>query len=158
VQYIESDTLVIVSIVALLGWICWLYFRRRQQLSELKRIQLQLACSALDKFGSAGEFAAFFQSREGQAMLYDSAPPGLSRSRTNIRLVQAGILLAFVGSGLFVGLRLFPEAHSSEAREAIGLLIFSGTVAISMAVGLWVVALVTMLWERRLGASESSRT
>ena len=79
-QYIESDTLVIVSIVALLGWICWLYFRRRQQLSELKRTQLQLACGALDKFGSAGEFVAFLQSREGQAMLYDSASPGSSRS------------------------------------------------------------------------------
>ena len=61
-QYIESDTLVIVSIVALLGWICWLYFRKRQLLSELKRMQLQLACSALDKFGSAGEFVAFMQS------------------------------------------------------------------------------------------------
>jgi len=58
----ESDTLVIVSIIALLGWICWLYFRRRQVLSELKRMQLQLACSALDKFGSAGEFVAFLQS------------------------------------------------------------------------------------------------
>jgi len=158
VQYIESDTLVIVSIVALLGWICWLYFRRRQQLSELKRTQLQLACSALDKFGSAGEFVAFLQSREGQAMLYDSASPGLSRSRTNIRLVQAGILLAFVGSGLFVGVRLFPEAQIREATEAMALLIFSGTVAISMAVGLWVTAIVTMLWERRAGGSENQRT
>ena len=157
-QYIESDTLVIVSIVALLGWICWLYFRRRQQLSELKRMQLQLVCSALDKFGSAGEFVAFLQSREGQAMLYDSTSPVLSRSRTNIRLVQAGILLAFVGSGLFVGVRLFPEAQIREATEAMALLIFSGTVAISMAVGLWVTAIVTMLWERRAGGSESHRT
>lgn len=157
-QYIESDTLVIVSIVALLGWICWLYFRRRQQLSELKRTQLQLACNALDKFGDAGEFAAFLQSREGQAMLYNSASPGLSRSRTNIRLVQAGILLAFVGSGLFVGARLLPEVQSSQAREVMDVLIFSGTIAISMAVGLWVTAIVTMLWERRAGGSESHRT
>ena len=150
-QYIESDTLVIVSIVALLGWICWLYFRRQQQLSELKRMQLQLACSALDKFGSAGEFVAFLQSREGQAMLYDSASPGLSRPRTNIRLVQAGILLACVGSGLFVGARLLPDAQSGEAREVMDFLMFSGTVAISMAVGLGVVAIVTTLWERRAG-------
>ena len=157
-QYIESDTLVIVSIVALLGWICWLYFRRRQQLSELKRTQLQLACGALDKVGSAGEFVVFLQCREGQAMLYDSASPGLSRSRTNIRLVQAGILLAFVGSGLFVGARLIPEAQTREAREVMEVLIFSGTVAISMAVGLWVTAIATMLWERRAGGSESHRT
>jgi len=158
VQYIESDTLVAISIVTLLGWICWLYFRSRQLLSELKKTQLQLACSALDKFGSAGEFVAFLQSREGQAMLYDSASPALSRSRTNIRLVQAGILLAFVGSGLFVGARLIPEAQSREAREVMDLLIFSGTVAVSMAVGLWVTAIVAMLWERRAGGSESHRT
>ncbi len=156
-QYIESDTVVIVSIVALLGWICWLYFRRRQMQSELKRMQLQLACSALDKFGSAGEFVALLQSREGQAMLYDSASPASGRSRTNIRLAQVGILLAFVGSGLFVGARLLPEAQSREAREVMDFLILSGTVAISMAVGLWVTALVTMLWERRAGGSDSHR-
>jgi len=158
VQYIESDTLVIVSVVALLGWICWLYFRRRQFQSELKRTQLQLACSALDKFGSAGEFVAFLQSREGQAMLYDSAPPGSSRPRTNLRLVQAGILLAFVGSGFFVGARLLPEAQSAQAKEVLDLLVFSGTMTISIAVGLWVAAIVTMLWERRVGGSESQRT
>jgi len=154
----ESDTLVIVSIIALLGWICWLYFRRRQVLSELKRMQLQLACSALDKFGSAGEFVAFLQSREGQVMLYDSASPGVSRPRTNLRLVQAGILLAFVGCGFFVAMRLLPVAQSRADREVMDVLIFSGTVAVSMAVGLWVTALVTMLWERRAGGSESHRT
>jgi len=155
VQYIESDTLVMVSIVALLGWICWLYFRRRQALSELKRMQLQLACSALDKFGSAGEFVAFLQSREGQAMLYDFASPGVSRPRTNLRLVQAGILLGFSGCGFFVATRLLPGAQSTEAREVMDVLIFSGTVAIGMAVGLWVAAIVTMLWERRAGGSEN---
>jgi len=154
----ESDTLVIVSIIALLGWICWLYFRRRQVLSELKRMQLQLACSALDKFGSAGEFVAFLQSREGQVMLYDSASSGVSRPRTNLRLVQAGILLAFVGCGFFVAMRLLPVAQSRADREVMDVLIFSGTVAVSMAVGLWVTALVTMLWERRAGGSESHRT
>ncbi|MBM3749061.1 MAG: hypothetical protein FJW34_25115, partial [Acidobacteria bacterium] len=115
----ESDTLVIVSIIALLGWICWLYFRRRQVLSELKRMQLQLACSALDKFGSAGEFVAFLQSREGQVMLYDSASSGVSRPRTNLRLVQAGILLAFVGCGFFVAMRLLPVAQSRADREVM---------------------------------------
>ena len=91
-------------------------------------------------------------------MLYDSTSPGLSRSRTNIRLVQAGILLAFVGSGMFAGTYLLPEAQSSEAREVMGALFFSGAVAIGMAVGLWVTAIVTMLWERRAGGSENQRT
>jgi len=158
VQSIESDTLVMVSVIALLGWICWLYFRRRQLLSELKKMQLHLASSALDKFGSAGEFVAFLQSREGQVMLYDSASPGQSRPRTNIRLVQAGILVAFVGAGLFLSERLLPIAQSRADREVMDVLIFSGTVAVSMAVGLWVTALVTMLWERRAGGSEGHRT
>jgi hypothetical protein len=58
---------------------------------------------------------------------------------------------------LFVGARLLPEAQSREAREVMDFLILSGTVAISMAVGLWVTALVTMLWERRAGGSDSHR-
>ena len=127
-------------------------------MSELKRMQLQLACSALDKFGSAGEFVAFLQSREGQTMLYDSASADFTRSRTNIRMVLAGILLAFVGSGLFAGARLLPDAQSGEAREVMSFLIFSGAVALSMAVGLWVAALVITLWERRAGGSENRHT
>jgi cobalamin synthase len=157
VQYIESDTLVFVSVVVLLGWICWLYFRRRQMLSEMKKMQLQMASSALDKFGSAGEFVAFLQSKEGKAMLYDFTSPAVSRSRTNMRLVQAGIILTFVGAGLFIATFLIPVMQGDQAKEVMALLIFSGTVAISMAVGLWVTALVTALCERRTGGSEGDQ-
>jgi hypothetical protein len=146
-----------VSVIVLLGWICWLYFRRRQMLSEMKKMQLQMASSALDKFGSAGEFVAFLQSKEGKAMIYDFASPAVNRSRINMRLVQAGIILAFVGAGLFMATFLIPEMQGDTAKEVMALLIFSGTVAISMAVGLWVTAIVTVLWERRIGGSESDQ-
>jgi hypothetical protein len=157
-QYIESDTLMFVSVVALLGWICWLYHKKRQQQAELKRIQLQLASSALDKFGSAGEFLAFLQSRDGQAMLYDHMSPGTSRTGTNMRLVRAGILLAFVAAGLFIGASVYPGTPDPDLKDVIALLNFSATIASSMAVGLWVVAMVNFLWERRFRESERDRT
>jgi cobalamin synthase len=74
-----------------------------------------------------------------------------------MRLVQAGIILTFVGAGLFIATFLIPVMQGDQAKEVMALLIFSGTVAISMAVGLWVTALVTALWERRTGGSEGDQ-
>ncbi|UCD62940.1 MAG: hypothetical protein JSW34_09280, partial [Candidatus Zixiibacteriota bacterium] len=101
-QYLESDTLIAVSIVILVGWIFWLHFRKRQQQVELKRMQMHLSTSALQKFGAANEFVAFMQSKEGQALLSNAEPPERTRSRTSIRFVQIGILMLFAGIGIFL--------------------------------------------------------
>lgn len=147
-QYIESDTLMFVSTVALAGWIYWLHFRRRQHLADLKKIQLQLSVKALDKFGEAKEFVAFLQSREGQAMLYDGKSQDDSRSRTTIRFLQAGIILIFVGIGLFLCASRYDGTLTQDLSDVLALLTFTGTVSASMGVGLLASAAVTSLWER----------
>ena len=149
-QYIESDTLMFVSVVALLGWIIWLHFRSRQQLLDLKRRQLQLLTDALEKFGVAGEFMAFLQSHEGQAILCDGESPDKGQSRTNIRFVQAGTLLAFAGAGLFLCASQYRGTPDADLREVLAMLNVTGTIAISTGVGLFVAAAVTYLWERWL--------
>lgn len=156
-RYIESDTLMFVSVVALLGWIIWLNFRGRQQLTELKRMQLQLLTSALEKFGVAAEFTAFLQSHEGQAILCDGESPNKGPRRTNIRFVQAGILLAFAGAGLFLCASRYSGTPGGDLVDVLAMLNFTGTVAISTGVGLFVVAAVTFLWERWLGNPANDR-
>jgi len=153
VQYIESDTLAFISVIALLGWAIWLHFRKRQRQMELKKMQLQLSTTALEKFGGANEFLAFLQSREGQAMLYDGESANTYRSKTNIRFVQAGTLLAFIGVGLFLCASRYSGTPSRDLQEVVVMLYLTGTVATSAGVGLYVVALVTFLWERLLGSS-----
>lgn len=156
-RYIESDTLIFVSVVALLGWVIWLSFKRRQQLIELKRMQLQLLTDALKRCGTAGEFMAFLQSHEGQAVLCDGESPDRGRSRTNIRFVQAGTLLAFAGAGLFLCATQYRGTPGADLKDVLAMLNFTGTVAISTGVGLFVVAAVTYLWERWLGDPASDR-
>lgn len=157
-QYLESDTLIFVSVVALVGWILWLYFRRRQQAIELKRMQMHLSTNALQKFGAADEFVAFLQSKEGRAMLCDDELPAKERSRTSIRLVQVGILMLFAGVGLILSARWYSGTPNSEMQEVLTVFTFSGTTAISLGVGLFVAALVTSLWERWSGVRDNKTT
>lgn len=148
VQYIESDTLIFVSVVALVGWIIWLQFQTRRQQMELKQMQLKLSSSALEKFGDADKFLAFLESREGQAILCDGESPRRSRDRTNIRVVQFGTLLLFIGAGLFLCAARYHGAQGQDLQDVLAVLNLTGTVAVSSGVGLYAVAIVAMLWER----------
>lgn len=157
-QYIESDTIMFVAIVALVGWLYWLHHKRRLEQSELKRTQLQLLNNALEKFGSAGEFVDFAQSKEGQIMFHVNDSPQVEPPRTKIRFAQIGILLVCVGVGLFIGASGDQTTMEGDLREVLIMMDFTGTVAISMGIGLLVVALVTLLWERWFSGAANERT
>ena len=157
-QYLESDTLMFVAVVALVGWIFWLNHKRRLEQSDLKRMQLTILTNVLEKFGSSSEFMAFLQSSEGQAIITDSETGGNGSRKVAMRFVQAGIVVAFVGAGLFLSASRYHGAMNADLHDILAMLNFSGTTAVSMGVGLIVVALVTAVWGRWAARSDSSST
>jgi len=147
-QYIESDTLIFVAVVALVAYLCWLHFKRQQQQAELKRMQLHVFDKTLEKFGNAGEFVSFMQGKEGQAMLFNGKTPERTRSRTVLRFAQAGSLLAVTAIGFFVTAQICQNFPGPDATDMfIGFNVF-GMVVASLGVGLFVVALITYIWEK----------
>jgi hypothetical protein len=157
-QYIESDTLIFVALIALVGWLFWLRHRRQLQLGEVKRMRLTVLGNALEKFSSADQFTAFLRSSEGQAIIGDNEIGDHGSRKVTMRFVQAGIVMAFVGAGLFLSASRYHGAMSADAGDVLALLNFMGTTAFSMGVGLIVVAMVTALWERWAGTDKSPRT
>ena len=147
-QYIESDTLMFISVVALVGWIVWLGFKRRRQEMELKPKRLQLISDAMAKFGTADQFMSFLQSPEGQAILYEGNAPEINRRRTNIRFVQAGTLCLVIGVGLLLAAHLYEGVPTRDLLEIFSMLSYSGVVMASAGVGLYVTAVVTLIWQR----------
>jgi hypothetical protein len=157
-QYIESDTVMFVAVIALVGWLYWLHHKRRLQQSELRRAQLRTLNSALEKFGSAGEFVDFVQSKEGQILFSIIDSSEANPPRAKIRFAQIGILLVCVGVGLFIGASGYQTTAERDLREVLIMMDFTGTVAMSMGIGLLAVAFVTLLWERWFGGSASEQT
>lgn len=157
-QYLESDTLMFVAALALVGWVFWLNHKRRLDQSNLKRMQLTILTNALEKFGSSADFVAFLQSREGQAVISDSETGGNGSRKVAMRFVQAGIVVTFIGAGLFLSAARYHGDMSADLQEVLPMLNFSGTTAVSMGVGLIVVALVTAVWGRWAAGSDSSST
>lgn len=156
-QYIESDTLMFVAVVGLVGWLFWLRHKRQLQLGDVKRTRLTLLSNAMEKFGAGNEFVAFLQSDEGQAIVGGNETSGNGSRKVPMRFVQVGIVLAFVGAGLLFSASRYHGAMTAELQDVLALLNFMGTTALSMGVGLIVVAMVTALWERWAGADNSPR-
>jgi hypothetical protein len=151
--YVDSDAFMFVAVVALVGYLCWLYHKKQQQQTELKRMQMQLFDKTLEKFGNAGEFVTFMQGKEGQALLFNGKTPERIRSRTVLRFAQAGSLLAVMAIGFFVTAQICNNFPGPDARDMyIGFNIF-GMVVASLGVGLFVVALITRIWEKSTGSA-----
>jgi hypothetical protein len=146
------------ALVALAGWFGWLYHKARRQQTELKRDRLRMSSKALEKFGTAGEFLDFVQSREGQAIFNDLEPSKQNRSKFKIRMVQIGVLLVFMGAGSLIGASRFKGNMNPDVKDIAVVLSLLGTVAISMGIGFFVTAFVTYLWKRWSGGSQNNRT
>lgn len=143
-----SDAFMFVAVAALIGYLCWLHFRRQQQQSELKQTQLQIFEKTLEKFGNAGEFVSFMQGKEGQALLFNGKTPERARSRTVLRFVQAGSLLAVMAIGFFITAQVCQNFPGPDARDMyVGFNVF-GLIVASLGAGLFVVALLTYIWEK----------
>lgn len=143
-----SEAFMFIAVAALVGYLCWLHFRRQQQQSELKQTQLQIFEKTLDKFGNAGEFVNFMQGKEGQALLFNGQTPERTRSRTVLRFVQAGSLLAVMAIGFFFTAQVCQNFPGPDARDMyIGFNVF-GLIVASLGAGLFVVALLTYIWEK----------
>lgn len=144
-----QETILFVGLMALTGWVLWLAYRRYQQRVDWQRQHLKLFTAVIEKFGAAAEFVAFLQSREGQALLYPDGAVGESRSRSVLRMIQAGIVLFVGGCGLLLHASNITDRADPNIANDVANYHYWGTIMISVAIALGIVALVTHWWEKQ---------
>lgn len=93
-------------------------FRHRAQL----RNQADFHNKMLEKFGSAGEFAAYLQSEAGQRF-FENLGSEPSTPLTNILgSIQKGVILSLLGLGLLMVSRSFTFENGGNAMFVIGVI------------------------------------
>ena len=122
---------------------------RRQQM----RVSAEFHTRLMDRVGNMKEFGEFLNTDGGQRFLHSlSTSRGDVPEQRVLRALQAGIVLLFLGIGVFIYLRAF--AIEYDALEVFG---FLGTVCTATGIGLIVSSALSYRLSRRMGLIDGDR-
>lgn len=148
-----QDTILFVIGAALIGWILWLIYKRQQHRTELQARHFELFNRTVDKFGTSQEFVSFLQSKEGQTMLYAQTPAKQAKWRTQLRFIQVGIILILIGVAFLLNAMQYVGNPDINFIHKVEDFRFWGVLSIGSAFGLFIIAFVTNIWERKHNGS-----
>lgn len=141
---VPDETIALLGLFTLLGWVFWLYTRARQK-SLKDRVEFQTR--VLSRFESSQELREFLQTRGGLVLLEahqreGSSPVPLSRIMT---AVQVGLFLCVLGIGLILVALLIGELE----------ICIPGALLVMAGIGFFLSAAVTYWLSRRHGLLDS---
>ena len=141
-----SEAIIVPSLFLTVGYIVYVIveaFGRRQRL----KIAADFHSRLLERIGSATEFGQFLASEGGARFAESLSTSTEAAPHTRIlRAVQAGIVLLFLGVGLF----MFVEAISLPYAPEVNVRAMA-TVFTAVGLGLLASAAVSYVLSRRLG-------
>ncbi|HTK82146.1 MAG TPA: hypothetical protein VL633_07640 [Bacteroidota bacterium] len=152
-DHLQEETYLFLALLALIGWVFWLIFRRYQTGAEVRIQRIASFNRLIEKFGTAKEFADFAQSEEGKKILADPVAPPYNPLTKVLRFLQAGVLLVIIGIAFFVNasngyLSDDPVSHELYYRRMNEFNSY-GTLSLLLGIGSIVLAGVTWVFVRR---------
>ncbi len=151
-EKILQETILMIALVILAGWILWLVFRTAQLRSRERVTRSEAFNKLVDKFGTAKEFAEFTSTEEGRKLLSGPATTPPNPLARVLRYFQAGILFVLLGAACFIN-----AARMKDITEAQNPVYYSqmmssftwGTIMSLIGVGFILIAAVTHYLLRR---------
>jgi hypothetical protein len=141
-----SEAIIVPALFFTVGYVVWVVaeaFGRRQRL----RVAAEFHSKLLERIGSAAEFGQFLTSEGGSRFTESLSASREGAPHTRIlRAVQAGIVILFVGAGLFIftAAEELPYAPERNVRAV-------STIFTAVGLGLLVSAAVSYVLSRRMG-------
>jgi hypothetical protein len=149
-----QESIMFACMTVLAGFVLWLLFRRKQTIHHLEYHRLEVLNKMIDKYGSSAEFISFMQTDAGKRLIQNAngQPNGKpSGSVSVLRFIQVGVMLFVLGGGFMAQADMYGPDTA-----------YWGIMCFMLAIGLWIVAIVTILWNwlqnrssRRLAATEA---
>jgi uncharacterized membrane protein len=128
----EATVLIVAmgSTVLLMGWIVWLFSRRKQ---EKVRAQLDVQRRMLDKFSTGPEFATFVESENGRRFMESLSTEHATHADRILGSIQRGAVLTLLGIALCV---LPVYDRDFEATALLGVIALAA--GIGFLISAWV--------------------
>ena len=145
------NAIIFVALLALGGWVVWLFFRRFQTHTRARLHRTEVFNKLIEKFGSTKEFVEFIQTAEGKKLLEDPVAQPRDPLAKILRFLQAGILFVAIGCAYFFNASRWKDLTEAQDPNYYHQMMdanYWGTLAIFLGVGLIVVAGISYLFVR----------
>jgi hypothetical protein len=152
------DAVAIPSVLAFVGWMFYLLYRRYQASSQVRLQKIDSFNKLIEKFGNGKEFLEFAQTEQGKKLLGDPILPPPNPLSKVLRLLQAGIVFLAVGIASWINAaRLSTITDPLYVNPRIQANDY-GTLAAFLGMGLIVAAGISYIFVRRWHLANGSST
>ena len=134
VMFIQ-EAVMMVGVLALIGWILWLLYKRYQIRTQEGARRLEMFGKLVDKFGDSKDFVNFVQSDEGRSLLKDSGVNGVNAKQVALRMFIVGALLFAVGYGFMSGTSAYDNSTDPNFIGKVAELRYWGKMAFGLGIG-----------------------
>lgn len=143
-----QESIMFVAVTALVGFLCWLLFRRRQNIMNLEYYRLESLNKLIDKYGSAAEFISFMSTDAGKRLLLsaEKEAPASNGKTIVLRFIQAAVMIFVLGAGFMSGSSLYGNSTYPGSIQQGHDMEYWGVMCFMLAMGLGIVSFVTYAW------------
>ncbi len=143
-----QESIMFVAVTALIGFLCWLLFRRRQNIMHLEYYRLESLNKLIDKYGSAAEFVSFMATDAGKRLLLNAEKeaPTSNGKTIVLRFIQAAVMIFVLGAGFMAGAGQYGDPNIAGNEQQYHDMQYWGVMCFMLAIGLGIVSMVTYGW------------
>ena len=151
----SDETLLLVLMAGLGGWVAWLLVRRQQIGTQARLQRADSFNRLLEKFGTAKEFVDFLNTEQGNKLLEDPLPQHTNGRKVALRFVQVGIVLAALGVAITLNwIRMADYVHAQSNPDINWIhkewdYYYWWVLSLSLSAGMFIIAFVTNILVKR---------
>jgi hypothetical protein len=155
---IISETVMIVSVIGLIGWILHLLSKNHQKSLEVRRLKIETLDKVFQRFSDSESVMAFLSSKEGGQVLHVLEPSGSDLRRSILRQIQLGVALLVLGAGFFINAQRYIGETDINYINKVSDLQYWGTISACFGLALFLIALITRYFGSKLEADSPVQT
>ncbi len=147
-EIILQETIMFGVAALFVGFLIWLFFRRKQFMINLEYHRLETLNKLIDKYGSSAEFVSFMQSDAGKRLLLspEKEAPASNGKTIVLRFIQAAVMIFVLGAGFMAGAGQYGNSNDIGNIQQVHDMEYWGVMCFMLAIGLGIVSMVTYGW------------
>jgi len=155
---IHEETILFTALLALVGWVLYLFFRRYQVRAQARLQRNEAVNKLLEKFSSAQEFVDFLETEKGRKFFDDPLPDRVHPMRRVFTSIQAAILSIFLSGAFFIHAHLLVQENDLNWIRHRNEDLFHGFLLLGVGLSLIVFALISQWLAAKWGILEGHAT
>ncbi len=159
---IHEETILLVALLALGGWVLFLLFRRQQIHLQARMKRTEVFDHLIEKFSTSQEFIEFLKTDQGKKLVEDPIGQPAHHSQAVLRFILVGVVFAAISyaciayaNNLSGYIGSVPDPDINYINKQMDYR-YWGTLTMALSGGMFIMAAVTKMLAKRWKLNGSS--